>query len=67
MSNPDFYRLPRDEITTRKERLSSVEAELQTALDIYYRQAGWSADGVPTAETLQKLGLEWAAAAGEGE
>ena len=31
MSNPDFYRLPRDEITTRKERLSSVEAELQTA------------------------------------
>ena len=31
MSNPDFYRLPRNEITTRKERLSSVEAELQTA------------------------------------
>ena len=31
MSDPDFYRLPRNEITTRKERLSSVEAELQTA------------------------------------
>jgi len=31
MSDPDFYRLPRDEIATKKERLSTAEADLQTA------------------------------------
>jgi len=31
MSDPDFYRLPGDEIATKKDRLSTVEADLQTA------------------------------------
>jgi ATP-binding cassette subfamily F protein uup len=31
MSDPDFYRLPNDEIATKKERLSTVETDLQTA------------------------------------
>jgi ATP-binding cassette subfamily F protein uup len=31
MSDPDFHRLPYDEIITKKERLSTVEADLQTA------------------------------------
>jgi len=31
MSDPDFYRLPNDEIATKKERLSTAETDLQTA------------------------------------
>jgi ATP-binding cassette subfamily F protein uup len=31
MSDPDFYRLPSDEIAIKKERLSTAEADLQTA------------------------------------
>jgi len=31
MSDPDFYRLPSDEIATKRERLSTAEADLQTA------------------------------------
>lgn len=37
------------------------EAELEAGLDMYYRQAGWSADGVPTRATLEDAGLAWAA------
>lgn len=39
------------------------EDELQGMLDEYYRLRGWDGDGVPTAETLEKLGLANAAAA----
>jgi aldehyde:ferredoxin oxidoreductase len=36
------------------------EDELQFALDEYYRLAEWTAEGIPTPETLKKLDLEWA-------
>lgn len=32
--------------------------ELERLLDEYYRLRGWSAEGMPTAETLKKLGLD---------
>ena len=35
------------------------EKEFTSALDEYYRLAGWSADGIPTRETLTKLDLAW--------
>jgi aldehyde:ferredoxin oxidoreductase len=35
--------------------------EFESALDEYYRLAGWTPDGIPTAPTLEKLGLSWAA------
>jgi aldehyde:ferredoxin oxidoreductase len=35
--------------------------EVEAAIDEYYRLAGWSSDGIPTRETLEKLGLGWAA------
>jgi aldehyde:ferredoxin oxidoreductase len=34
--------------------------EVETALDNYYRVAGWSNDGIPTQQTLEKLDLAWA-------
>lgn len=34
--------------------------EIDTAIDHYYRLAGWTSDGVPTAETLKKHDVEWA-------
>ena len=35
--------------------------EVESAIDEYYKLAGWTADGVPTRETLQKHDIEWAA------
>lgn len=35
--------------------------EIDSAIDAYYKMAGWTADGVPTAETLKKHDVEWAA------
>ncbi|HEU0294105.1 MAG TPA: aldehyde ferredoxin oxidoreductase family protein [Anaerolineales bacterium] len=35
--------------------------ELESALDNYYKFAGWTSDGIPTRETLQKHDIEWAA------
>ncbi|MFZ5909989.1 MAG: aldehyde ferredoxin oxidoreductase family protein [Chloroflexota bacterium] len=34
--------------------------EVDSAIDEYYRLAGWSADGVPTPATLKKHDIEWA-------
>ncbi|MDO9348670.1 MAG: aldehyde ferredoxin oxidoreductase family protein [Anaerolineales bacterium] len=39
-----------------------TQAELDAALDEYYQLAGWTNDGIPTAATLKKLDIEWAAA-----
>lgn len=38
-----------------------TEAEINTAIDEYYKLAGWSESGIPTYETLRKLDIEWAA------
>jgi aldehyde:ferredoxin oxidoreductase len=35
--------------------------ELESALDEYYKIAGWSNNGIPTAATLKKLDIDWAA------
>jgi aldehyde:ferredoxin oxidoreductase len=35
--------------------------EFESALDEYYRLAGWTPDGIPTSPTLEKLGIGWAA------
>jgi aldehyde:ferredoxin oxidoreductase len=39
------------------------EAELEAGLDMYYEQAGWTADGVPTRATLEDVDLGWTAEA----
>jgi aldehyde:ferredoxin oxidoreductase len=40
---------------------SLTHEEVETALDTYYKMAGWTNDGVPTADTLKKHDIEWAA------
>ncbi|MCB9110306.1 MAG: aldehyde ferredoxin oxidoreductase family protein [Anaerolineales bacterium] len=35
--------------------------EVESALDTYYKLAGWTNDGVPTRDTLKKHDVEWAA------
>ena len=34
--------------------------EVEKALDDYYRLAGWSTEGIPTQQTLEKLDIAWA-------
>ncbi|HSL43610.1 MAG TPA: aldehyde ferredoxin oxidoreductase family protein [Anaerolineales bacterium] len=41
--------------------IALTHEEVESALDEYYRLAGWTNDGVPTPETLQKHNIEWAA------
>lgn len=41
---------------------AGVTVNLDTQQQEYYQEMGWSEDGVPKAETLQKLGLDFAAA-----
>jgi aldehyde:ferredoxin oxidoreductase len=40
---------------------SVTQEEFNTALDAYYKMAGFTADGAPTKAGLKKLDLEWAA------
>jgi aldehyde:ferredoxin oxidoreductase len=35
--------------------------EIDSAIDTYYKLAGWNNDGAPTRETLKKHDIEWAA------
>jgi len=35
--------------------------EVDSAIEHYYKLAGWTSDGVPTRETLKKHDIEWAA------
>jgi aldehyde:ferredoxin oxidoreductase len=35
--------------------------EIESALDHYYKFAGWTSDGIPTRATLEKHDIEWAA------
>ncbi len=39
---------------------SLTHEEVETALDTYYKMAGWTNDGVPTPDTLKKHDIEWA-------
>jgi len=41
--------------------IALTDAEIDAAIDSYYRLAGWTSDGVPTAAGLTRLELEWAA------
>ncbi len=41
--------------------ITLTHEEIEAALDEYYRLAGWTPAGVPTAQTLQELGIAWAA------
>jgi len=34
--------------------------QFRQAVRTYYREAGWAEDGIPTDETLNRLGLDWA-------
>jgi aldehyde:ferredoxin oxidoreductase len=46
----------------RSDGLVLDQAELDAGLEEYYRQAGWDTNsGVPKRETLEELGLGWAA------
>ena len=39
--------------------IALTQQELDHALDEYYRLAGWTPDGIPTAKTLEKLDIAW--------
>ena len=41
--------------------IALTHEEIESALDEYYKLAGWTNNGVPTAESLQRLDLAWAA------
>jgi aldehyde:ferredoxin oxidoreductase len=41
--------------------IALTHEEMDSAIDEYYRLAGWTSDGIPTAETLKKHDIEWAA------
>jgi aldehyde:ferredoxin oxidoreductase len=41
--------------------LAVGKEEFENALDMYYEMHGWTKDGSPTAESLKKAGVEWAA------
>jgi aldehyde:ferredoxin oxidoreductase len=34
--------------------------EIDSAIDEYYRLAGWTNNGIPTPETMERLGIAWA-------
>ena len=52
--------LPKKIFQAAKEgpRKGKVPTPFEPALEDFYKQRGWSEDGVPTEETLKKLGLE---------
>ncbi|MFZ1041682.1 MAG: aldehyde ferredoxin oxidoreductase family protein [Anaerolineales bacterium] len=41
--------------------IALTHEEIDSAIDEYYKLAGWTPNGVPTTETLKKLDLTWAA------
>ena len=41
--------------------IALTHEEVESALDNYYKFAGWTSDGIPTRETLKKHDIEWAA------
>jgi aldehyde:ferredoxin oxidoreductase len=65
--NRDHDTLPKKLFTKplsggRSDGLLLSNDEFQVGLDLYYDQAGWDNEsGVPTRETLEQIGLSWAA------
>jgi aldehyde:ferredoxin oxidoreductase len=55
------YRVTHEPIPegTAKGKYFSVE-KLETALNYYYSLRGWDKEGIPTPDTLRKLGLDFA-------
>jgi aldehyde:ferredoxin oxidoreductase len=45
----------------RSEGIALTPEELEQAKDWYYEMAGWDANGVPTRQKLESLGLGWIA------
>ena len=41
--------------------IALTHEEIDSAIDEYYKLAGWTPNGIPTAETLKKLDLAWVA------
>ena len=41
--------------------MAVTHEEMETALDEYYKLAGFTNNGIPTRETLKALDIEWAA------
>ncbi|HUI90430.1 MAG TPA: aldehyde ferredoxin oxidoreductase family protein [Anaerolineales bacterium] len=42
--------------------IALTHEEIDSAIDEYYKMAGWTPNGIPTAETLKKLDLAWVVA-----
>jgi aldehyde:ferredoxin oxidoreductase len=40
--------------------IALTHEEIETAIDNYYKMAGWTPDGVPTRETIDALDIAWA-------
>ena len=40
--------------------IALTHEEIDTAIDQYYKMAGWTSDGIPTHETIEALDLAWA-------
>jgi aldehyde:ferredoxin oxidoreductase len=55
MPSPRFYTEPPKSGAT-KGMITRLE-DVNKLLDIYYEQRGWDSDGMPTPETLSRLGL----------
>lgn len=41
--------------------IALTQEEMDSAIDEYYKLAGWTANGLPTKDSLKKLDIEWAA------
>jgi aldehyde:ferredoxin oxidoreductase len=55
MPSPRFYEeAPKTGAT--KGQITRFE-DVHKLLDMYYEQRGWTSDGIPTAATLEQLGL----------
>lgn len=40
--------------------IALTEQEVESAIDEYYRLAGWTSNGIPTSETMERLEIAWA-------
>ncbi len=40
--------------------MALTHEEIESSLDMYYKLAGWTNDGIPTKQTLERLDIAWA-------